>query len=178
MDKRSYQGSTDANLLYAPSYCLSTFHFARWWLQGGTEDSGPHGTCKPFDTCRQYSSSLAKGSWSRVTAMGLSWEGMQMTRAPNLEATQCARWWWHFSKWYLHTSQSWGKIFFTSDSELNIDNTTEPCITDQYSLCDVTYNAMTSLYHFQCIPVHSGIVQNQNQQNVQCKGDMKLRCME
>lgn len=47
-----------------------------------------------------------------------------------------------------------GEDFSASDSGLSTDSTAEPCMTNEYSLCDVT----------SCIPVHSGIVQNQIQQ--------------
>ena len=60
-----------ANLLYAPALCLSTFRITWRWAQGGTEVSGPHGTCKPFDTCHQYGSRLSKDSWS--LASGVEW---------------------------------------------------------------------------------------------------------
>lgn len=38
-----------------------------------------------------------------------------------------------------------GRFFSTSDSGLSTDNPTEPYITDEYKLCDVTTGAMTSL---------------------------------
>lgn len=70
-----------------------------------------------------------------------------------------------------------GEDFSTSDSGLSTDSTAEPCMTNEYSLCDVIYNAMTSLYHF----MYSSpfwYSSKANTANIQCKGEMKLRGME